>query len=236
MEKENKVNAPAAVDRKVLKRTAIFRFLMFFPVLGLCFFLPAGSLRYWQGWMYMGAIGLAVAAFGVYLFKHDISLLERRMRTREKRKEQKLIIRLSIVFFPLIFCLPGLDKRFGWSQVPPAVEIAAMAAVLIGYWLVTVVFRANSYASRVVEVEKEQPVISSGPYAVVRHPMYAALIPFYLPTPLALGSYWALIPTALFLLIFIPRIKDEEEELLNNLDGYQEYVRKVKYRLIPRVW
>lgn len=236
MNQEKKTESPAGVDLKALKRTAFTRFAMMFPVLGACFFLPAWSLRYWEGWMYLAVIGLAVAAFGVYMFRHDLGLLERRMRTGEKRKEQKLIIKFSFILFPFIFCLPGFDKRFGWSGVPPAVELAAMAAVLIGYWMITKVFRANSYASRVVEVEKGQPVVSTGPYAIVRHPMYSAQIVFYLASPLALGSYWAMIPAALFLLVFIPRIKGEEEEMLNNLDGYQEYVRKVKFRLIPGIW
>jgi protein-S-isoprenylcysteine O-methyltransferase Ste14 len=236
LEQEKKSDAPASIDLKALKQTAIFRFAMLFPVLGACFFLPAWSLRYWEGWMYMAVIGAAVGAFGVYLFRRDIGLLERRMRTREKRGEQKLIIKLSILFFPFIFCLPGFDKRFGWSNVPAAVELAAMTLVLAGYLMITAVFRANSFASRVVEVEKGQRVISTGPYAIVRHPMYTSLIFFYLPTPLALGSFWAMIPAALFLLVFIPRIKGEEEELLNNLEGYPEYVRQVKYRLIPGIW
>lgn len=236
MTQKTKKETTATVDLKALKRTAVFRFAMLFPVLGICFFLTAWSLRYWEGWLYIFTIAVPVALFGIYLFRHDPELLERRMRTKETRQEQKLVIKLSFLCFPLIFCLPGFDKRLGWSNVPPAVELAAMAAVLIGYWMITMVFRANSYASRIIEVEQGQQVISTGPYAIVRHPMYSAQIVFYMATPLSLGSYWTLIPAALFLLVFVPRILGEEEELLEHLDGYRDYVLKVKYRLIPGIW
>jgi protein-S-isoprenylcysteine O-methyltransferase Ste14 len=209
---------------------------MLFPVLGLMFFLPAWSLKYWEGWVYIFIIAIPVLIFGIYLFKNDPKLLERRMRTKETRKEQKLIIKLSYLAFPLVFALPGFDKRLDWSQVPVYVELAAFLLVLAGYLMVICVFKANSYASRIIEVEEEQKVISTGPYAVVRHPMYFSQILFYLFTPLALGSYWAMIPAALFLLVFIPRILGEEQELLQNLKGYREYTEKVKYRLIPGIW
>jgi protein-S-isoprenylcysteine O-methyltransferase Ste14 len=227
---------PAGIDLKALKRIAITRYLMLFPVLGACFFLPAWSLKYWEGWLYIFVIAAPVAIFGIYLFRTDPKLLERRMRTREKRKEQKLVIKLSVLAFPLIFVLPGFDKRLGWSKVPLAVELISFVLVLIGYLMVTAVFRANSFASRIIEVEKSQKVISTGPYSVVRHPMYSSTIVLYLFTPPALGSYWALIPTFLFLLIFVPRILGEEMELAEHLDGYKEYMQKVRYRLIPGLW
>jgi len=234
---ENTPNAsPEGVDLKALKKLALSRYLMLFPVLGACFFLPAWSLKYWEGWLYILVIAAPVAIFGLYLFKNDPKLFERRMRTREKRKEQKLVLKLSVLCFPFVFALPGFDKRFGWSKVPLLVELISFGLVLLGYFMVTSVFRANSYASRVIEVEKGQKVISTGPYAIVRHPMYASSIVLYLFTPLALGSYWALIPAVLFLLVYIPRILGEETELNEKLEGYRDYARKVRFRLIPGVW
>ncbi len=223
-------------DLKALKRLALGRYLMLFPVLGACFFLPAWSLKYWEGWLYIAAVAVPVGLFGIYLFRTDPKLLERRMRTREKRREQKLVIALSALAFPLTLILPGFDKRLGWSKVPLAVELVSFALVLLGYGMITAVFRANSFASRVVEVEGGQKVISTGPYAIVRHPMYSSMIVFYLFTPLALGSYWALVPTVLFLLVLVPRILGEEKELTENLEGYREYTQKVRYRLIPGLW
>ena len=234
---DNTSGAPAeTTDLKALKRLVIVRYLMLFPVLGLCFFLPAWSLKYWEGWLYILIIAVPVGVFGAYLFRNDPKLLERRMRTKETRKEQKLVIKLSALCFPFIFVLPGFDKRLGWSKVPLTVELISFALVLLGYLMITAVFRANSFASRVIEVETSQKVISTGPYAIVRHPMYSATSVFYFFTPLALGSYWALIPAALLLLVFIPRIRGEEKELTEHLEGYREYTRKVRYRLIPGLW
>jgi protein-S-isoprenylcysteine O-methyltransferase Ste14 len=227
---------PSGIDLKALKKIAMTRYLMLFPVLGACFFLPAWSLKYWEGWLYIFVIAVPVAIVGIYLFKTDPKLLERRMRTREKRKEQKLVIKLSVLCFPLIFMLPGFDQRLGWSKVPLVIELISFALVLLGYLMITAVFRENSYASRVIDVEKSQRVITTGPYAMVRHPMYSSMIVLYLFTPIALGSYWALIPTVLFLLVLIPRILGEEKELTEHLDGYREYTRKVRYRIIPGLW
>jgi protein-S-isoprenylcysteine O-methyltransferase Ste14 len=219
MDQEAKKGPVEPIDMKALKRTALLRYFLLFPILGLCFFLPAWSLKYWEGWLYIFVIAIPVAIFGFYLFKNDPGLLERRMRTKETRKEQKLILKISGLSFPLIFLLPGFDKRLGWSKVPVFVELASFALVLLGYFMVTAVFRANRYASRVVEV-----------------PMYSSLIVLYLFTPLALGSYWAVIPAGLFLLVLIPRIIGEEKELGEKLEGYREYCAKVRFRLIPGIW
>ena len=236
MEGQNRKNGSEKTDLNTLKRMAITRYLMLFPVLGLLMFLPAWTLRYWEGWVYIFILAIPMAVFGQYLFTKDPELLERRMRTRENRKEQKLVIKLSLLVFPLIYILPGFDKRLVWSEVPLFIQVVSFILVLIGYLMVLNVFKANSYASRVVEVDAGQKVISTGPYAIVRHPMYSAVIVLYFFTPLALGSYWAVIPATLFLLVFIPRILDEEKELVDNLEGYREYRQKVKYRLIPGVW
>jgi len=236
MNEEMKQVPSEKIDMKALKKIVITRFSMLFPVLGLCFFLPAWSLKYWEGWAYIFTVAIPMAFFGVYLFKHDPKLLERRMRTKEKQKDQKIVIILSLLSFPFVFLLPGFDKRLGWSEVPLTVEIIAFAMVLLGYLMTIYVLKANSYASRIIEVEKSQKVITTGPYALVRHPMYSAVSVLYLFTPVALGSYWAIIPAVILLFVFIPRIQGEERELLANLEGYREYTQKVKYRLIPGIW
>lgn len=171
-----------------------------------------------------------------YLFKNDPALLERRMRTREKASDQSLIIKLSYVYFLVTFLLPGFDKRFGWSNTPEWLVLIADAGGLIGYIMVVLVFKENSYASRTVEVDEDQGVIETGPYAVVRHPMYTAITLMYISSPLALGSYWALIPSLLIIPLLAARILSEERILANELAGYKAYQQKVKYRLLPLVW
>jgi protein-S-isoprenylcysteine O-methyltransferase Ste14 len=233
--REEQQSAPATGSRALLK-TALVRFISAFVVLSAVFFLSAGTLYYWQAWVYLFILMVPAAFVGRYLFKNDPKLLERRMRAKETQKTQKIVIALSVVFFLPAFILPGLDVRFGWSNVPFPVIIIADAMVLLGYLIVALVFKANSYASRIVEVEKGQKVISTGPYAIVRHPMYSGVIIFYLFSTLALGSYWAMIPAVHIIPLLIVRIIGEEKELLTNLDGYKEYVAKTRYRLIPGIW
>jgi protein-S-isoprenylcysteine O-methyltransferase Ste14 len=224
------------VDLKALKRTVFVRFFLILLILGLVFFLSAGTIKYGEAWAYFITISIPMIIFGIYMFRHNPKFLERRMKTEEKRKEQKLIQKVGALPFLLVYLLPGLDKRFGWSDLPVSIALIGLALVLLGYLMILYVFTTNSYASRVVEVEKEQRVITTGPYALVRHPMYVGVIFFYGVTPIALGSYWAMIPSLLILPILVFRIKDEEKELLENLAGYREYTQKVKYRLLPFVW
>ena len=224
------------VDLKALKRTAVFRVCFIFLILGLVFFLSAGTMKYYEAWAYLLTISVPMLIFGVYMFRHNPEFLERRMKTEEKRKEQKLIQKVGAVPFLLVYLLPGLDKRFGWSDLPFSIALLGLAMVLLGYLVILYVFMTNSYASRVVEVEEEQKVITTGPYALVRHPMYVGVIFFYGVTPIALGSYWAMIPSLLIIPILVLRIRDEEKELLENLEGYREYTLKVKYRLMPYIW
>jgi protein-S-isoprenylcysteine O-methyltransferase Ste14 len=219
-----------------LLATVLFRFVLGFLVIGLLLFLPAGTLAYWEAWLYLGMIFLLMTAALVYLFKNDPQLLERRMRTREKEAAQKRIIGLALIPFLAIYLLPGLDKRFGWSQLPPFIPILADVVALAGYLLILRVFRENSYTSRVIEVEQDQPVISTGPYAIIRHPMYAGSLLLYIFSPLALGSYWAMLPALTILWVLVARIRNEEQVLCRELKGYPEYMQKVKYRLIPGVW
>ena len=158
------------------------------------------------------------------------------MRMREKEAEQKLIIKLSYLYFLAAFLLPGFDQRYGWSAVPAPVVVMADLIVLLGYALFFLVLKENRYASRIIEVEQQQQVITTGPYALVRHPMYLAVLLMYIFSPLALGSYWAMIPTILLPVLLVARIRNEEKVLTRELAGYQAYRQKIKYRLIPGAW
>ncbi|RJP48949.1 MAG: isoprenylcysteine carboxylmethyltransferase family protein [Anaerolineaceae bacterium] len=206
------------------------------PIIGLLFFWPAGTFDYWQAWLWMAILFLPLMGMFIYLIKRDPALLERRVRTGEQRPEQRRIIAVSALFLILIFILPGFDKRFGWSSVPIWLVILADILVLAGFLLNFLVIRVNSYASRVVEVEQGQQVIASGPYALVRHPMYLSIILILFATPLALGSFWGIIPSIAYIPLLAARAKNEEELLVNDLQGYREYMQKTRYRLFPGIW
>jgi protein-S-isoprenylcysteine O-methyltransferase Ste14 len=171
-----------------------------------------------------------------YFLKNDPRFLERRTRVAEKEKEQKLIQWINLLVFISAFVVPGLDRRFGWSDVPAELIILTDIVILGGYLVIFLVFRQNSYASRIIEIDEEQKVITTGLYSMIRHPMYLGVLIMYLPTPLALGSYWGLIPMAFLPVSLVFRILNEEKVLSENLEGYREYCLKTKYRLIPYIW
>ena len=185
---------PETISRQKLLRMALVRYLGAFLALAAFFFLPAGTLDYWQAWIYLAILFIPMGFVLVYMLRNDPGLLERRFRLREKESTEKKIIPLSWLFFLAVFLLPGFDRRYGWSQVPVWVVIAADVLVLLGYAIVFLVFRQNTYASRVIEVEEQQQVISSGVYAVVRHPIYVGTLLLYAASTLALGSWWAFLP------------------------------------------
>ena len=224
------------MELKQLKELTYLRFWSGIPVLGLFFFLPAGTIYYWEAWVYIVILFTPMFFVMQYLLKNDPALLERRMRTKEQASEQSLIIKLSYVYFLVTYLLPGFDKRYGWSNTPVWLIIIADVIVFAGYMMVILVFKENSYASRTVEVDEDQKVIDTGPYAVVRHPMYTGVTALYVISPLALGSYWALISSILIIPIIVARILSEEKILAKELKGYTEYQQKVKYRLLPMVW
>jgi protein-S-isoprenylcysteine O-methyltransferase Ste14 len=229
------MNKPT-LARGALLKTVLARFGGAFLLLCAMFFLPAGTLDYWQAWAWMAVLFVPMVGVLVYLIRSDPALLERRMRTREPEKEQSLLIKLSLLWFALTFLLPGFDRRFGWSHVSSGVVIASDVLVFLGYCIFIWVVRENTYASRVVEVERDQKVISSGPYSIVRHPMYVGVLLMYICTPLALGSYWALIPDLLIILFIIARIRNEELVLQRDLTGYSDYMAATRFRLLPGVW
>jgi protein-S-isoprenylcysteine O-methyltransferase Ste14 len=219
-----------------LLRMALIRFGGSLVVIVLILFLPAGTLNYWNAWLFIGALFTPVVLVLIYLIKNDPALLEKRMKSKEKEKTQKLIIRVSFIPFVISFMIPGFDYRYHWSEVPLWLVIIATLIMLVGYILFFIVIRQNSYASRVIEIQENQKVIDYGLYSVVRHPMYLANVLMFLSIPLVLGSYYSLLAMFLFSFVFYFRIKNEEEVLSKELPGYNDYLQRVKYRLIPYIW
>jgi len=208
-------------------------------VMGLLLFVPAGSVRYWQGWTYLCVFIGASTLVTLDLMRTDPALLERRMRggpLAEKRPAQKLIMLGASAGFIALLAVPGLDYRFGWSAVPPAGLVAGNAFVAIGFLIIARVYRENTFTAATVQIAEGQKVISTGPYAIVRHPMYAGGVLYLFGTPLALGSYWGFAAVAAMLPFLIWRLLDEERFLAANLPGYPEYQRQVRARLVPFVW
>ena len=223
-------------SRAALNRMVYPKFVSALIVLPLIFMLPAGTWRYWQAWVYTIVLLTPMFILMQYMIKNQPALLVRRMQFKEKAETQKTIITLSYIPIVLAFLLPGFDYRFGWSNVPVWLVIVADVLVLLGYGITIWVFNENQFASRIVEVEEEQQVISTGPYAIVRHPMYVGVLVMYLFTPLALGSYWSIIPALFILPVLVVRAVDEEKILSKELAGYEEYKLKTRYRLIPGIW
>lgn len=208
-------------------------------VMGLLLFLPAGLIVYWQAWAYLSIFLGASLLITLYLLRRDPALLERRMRagpTAEKRAPQKLIMLGASAGFVALLVVPALDRRFGWSEVPLGLVIAGDLLVLTGFYFIFLVYRENTHSSATIEVAEGQSVVSSGPYAVVRHPMYASALLFLIGTPLALASYWGLLALGAMTPFLIWRLLDEEQLLARDLPGYREYQQRVRHRLVPFVW
>jgi protein-S-isoprenylcysteine O-methyltransferase Ste14 len=208
-------------------------------VMGAALFAAAGTARYWQGWAYLAVFTVQAALVTLYLLRKDPALLERRMRggpAAEQRPAQRIIMLFGSLGFVAVLLVPGLDHRFGWSHVPIPVVVAGDVLVAIGFYLIFLVYRENTYTAATVEVAAGQKVISTGPYALVRHPMYGSGAVYLLATPLALGSYWGFVPIAIMLPFLIWRLFDEERLLSAELPGYADYQKRVRYRMIPHVW
>jgi protein-S-isoprenylcysteine O-methyltransferase Ste14 len=210
--------------------------LLVFLLLGAMFFLPAGTLSYWEAWIYLAILFVPMVFALVYFLIFSPALLERRMRLREKEAEQQLIVRLASIVILLVYLLPGFDQRFHWSSVPIWLVVTADILVFLGYAFIVLVMRENPYAGRTIEVEPDQTVVTTGPYALVRHPMYLGILLLFVFSPLALGSYWSMIPALFLIGLLIARITNEERVLLKELNEYKEYTEKVKWRLIPGIW
>ena len=221
----------------ILKSILGLAFLML--VLAAALFLSAGSLNFWQAWVYLAVFLVCTLLITAYLIKYDPKLLARRVKAgpvAERQKSQQLIQSLASLFFVGLFIVAGLDYRFHWSEVPPAVSLISDGFVVLGFFVVFLVFRENSYTSAVIEVSRDQKVIASGPYRVVRHPMYAGAGLLLLFSPLALGS-WVAAPLPLpLILVVAARLLGEEKYLSENLSGYKAYRQEVRCRLVPFIW
>ena len=226
-------------DLDKLRHRSLRGLALFTLALGVVLFLPARSLRYWQGWLYLAMFCGCCVATTLYFLKHDPKLVERRAAAgpaAEKQPTQKIIMTLTSVCFLLLLVIPALDHRWHWSEVPVWLVLLSDAGFVLSFFLIALVLRQNSYAASTIQVEAQQPVVSTGAYALVRHPMYAAALPMFVATPLALGSYWGLLVIIAMMPALIWRLLDEERYLARNLPGYAEYCARTRYRLIPLVW
>ena len=208
-------------------------------ILGLCLFITAGTLDFWQAWIYLVMFSGSSLAITLFLMKRDMELLKRRLKggaAGEKERSQKIIQTFAQFIFIGVMLIPGFDHRFKWSHVPVLLVLAGEIFVALGFFIVFLVFRENSYTSAVIEIAENQKVISTGPYAVVRHPMYSGALLMLLFTPLALASFWDLPFVFLIFIVIICRLLDEEKFLSKNLSGYAAYCQKTRFRLIPTIW
>jgi protein-S-isoprenylcysteine O-methyltransferase Ste14 len=222
-----------------LNKKALGGLVRFLIVLAISLFLPAWTLDYWQAWLFLAVFLASTLAITVYLMRNDQNLLRKRMAAgpaAEKEKSQRIIQFIAALAFVATIVFPALDRRFGWSAVPAHVALAGDALVAIGFGIIFFVFKENSFAAAIVAVDAEQNVVSTGPYAIVRHPMYVGALIMLFGVPLALGSWWGLLTIIPIALVIVWRLLDEERFLARSLPGYTEYREKVRYRLVPLVW
>jgi protein-S-isoprenylcysteine O-methyltransferase Ste14 len=222
-----------------LHRKAFLSLLVLFLAMAALLFVPAGTFDYWQAWTFLAVYFAWSLAITLYLVKKDPKLLERRMRggpTAEKETTQKIIMVLTSLGFIGLIVVPALDHRFGWSHMTTYAVLAGEGLVAVGWLAIFFVFRENSFSSATIELAPDQTVISTGPYALVRHPMYSGGLIMLLGMPVALGSWWGVLVVSAIMPALIWRLFDEERFLARNLPGYVAYQSKVKYRLIPRIW
>ena len=215
---------------------AILKFLCGFLMVGLLVFLPAGTLWFGKGWLFMGLLFVPMFIAGLVMFAKSPEFLAKRLDVKEKQATQKGVVAFSGLIFLGGFVVAGLDYRFSWSYMPLPVTVAASVLFVVAYGLYAEVMRENAYLSRTIQVQEGQIVVDTGLYGIVRHPMYSATILLFLMFPLVLGSWYALIPLAFYPVIISVRLLDEEKLLTEELAGYSEYKQKVKYRLIPFIW
>jgi protein-S-isoprenylcysteine O-methyltransferase Ste14 len=222
-----------------LTRKTILGFVQLIIGLGISLFVPGWTLDFWQAWAYLFVFAASSALITAYLWKKDPKLLERRVNAgpgAEKEKSQKRIQLFASIAFIGVLILPSLDHRFSWSDVPLSLVIAGDVLTALGFLIIFIVFRENTFTAATIKVAADQKVISTGPYAIVRHPMYSGALVMLFGTPLALGSWWGLLMFIPMTFVIVWRLLDEEKFLSKNLPGYSDYKKKVQYRLIPFVW
>lgn len=215
---------------------AIAKFLLGVALVGLLIFLPAGTFSYFNGWLLMGILFIPMFLAGIVMMFKNPDLLKSRLDAKEKQKEQDLVVKLSGLMFLAGFIVAGLGIRFSWYVLPKGVTIVAAVIFLIAYILYAEVMRENTYLSRTIKVQKNQKVVDTGLYGIVRHPMYSVTLLLFLSMPLVLGSVFSFLIFLAYPFIIAKRIKHEEAFLEEELDGYREYKQKVRYRLIPFIW
>lgn len=216
--------------------SAIGKFILGVVLVGILIFLPAGSLAYVRGWLLMSVLFLPMFLAGIVMMFTNPALLQKRLKAKEKERDQSLVVKLSGLLFLVSFIVAGLGYRFDWYMVPAGVSVGATVIFLVAYVMYAEVLRENAYLSRTIEVQDGQTVIDTGLYAIVRHPMYSATILLFLSMPLILGSVYSLVVFLAYPALIAKRIKGEERVLRKELNGYVAYTDKVKYRLIPLVW
>jgi protein-S-isoprenylcysteine O-methyltransferase Ste14 len=219
-----------------LARRAFLRSAIAPPLLLLAIFLPAGSLDYWQGWLFFTVILICGAFSSRYFSRRDPRLFERRMKFKERRPAQKIIVPLVYGLNVATIVVAATDHRLGWSVDLPLLAVAGDLVVVAGFYLYFLVFRENSFAGSTIEISADQRVISTGPYAIVRHPLYVALAVTTLGMALALGSYWAALLVVPTVALLVWRLADEEAYLVDDLPGYSEYEKQVRWRLLPGIF
>ncbi len=215
---------------------AIMKFLLGVVLVGLFVFWPAGTLAYFQGWLFMGILFIPMFCAGIVMMFKNPDLLKKRLNAKEKEAEQDLVVKLSGLMFLVGFIMAGLNYRFDWYVLPEAVSIGAAVVFLIAYALYAEVLRENTFLSRTIEVQENQTVVDTGLYGIVRHPMYAVTLLLFLAMPLVLGSLISFVIFMAYPFLIAKRIKNEEMLLERELAGYKEYKTKVRYRLIPFIW
>lgn len=215
---------------------AVTKFSLGVILIGLLIFLPAGTLSFFNGWLFMGLLFVPMFIAGIVMILKNPELLKSRLDAKEKQKEQDLVVKLSGLMFLAGFIVAGLGFRFGWYILPKGVVIGASVVFILAYILYAEVLRENTYLSRTIQVQENQKVVDTGLYGVVRHPMYAATLLLFLSMPLVLGSVYSFLIFLVYPFIIAKRIRHEEEFLEKELNGYAEYKAKVKYRMIPFIW
>ena len=221
---------------KRLFLNAIVRYFLGLILVGLLLFVPAGTLNYWNAWLFMGLLFIPMFIAGIVMMINNPELLKKRLNNKEKENEQKFVIALSGLMFLAGFIVAGLNYRYSWILLPRVVIIIGSVLFIVAYILYAEVLRENTYLSRTIEVQENQKVIDTGLYGIVRHPMYAVTIILFLTMPLILGSIQSFIIFLVYPIIISKRIKNEEQVLEKDLKGYSEYKKKVKYKLIPFIW
>lgn len=215
---------------------AIIKFILGVLVIGLLLFIPANTIYYWNGWLFMGLLFVPMFIAGIILMIKNPELLRKRLNAKEKEKEQKQVIAVSVLMFLFGFIIAGLNYKYNWIVIPNMVVIISSVLFILAYILYAEVLRENTYLSRTIEVQENQKVIDTGLYGIVRHPMYAATILLFLAMPLILGSIVSFVIFLVYPIIINKRIKNEEKVLEKELLGYTEYKKKVKYKVIPFIW